>query len=58
MDGHILNISREEIAEIISMNGSRNLLDTQNRADDPPSVDEADAPSIDGQSELRRSVLL
>ncbi|KAF2614606.1 hypothetical protein F2Q70_00012089 [Brassica cretica] len=47
MDGHILNISREEIAEIISMNGSRNLLDTQNRAEDPPSVDEADAPSID-----------
>ncbi|KAF3537358.1 hypothetical protein F2Q69_00022066 [Brassica cretica] len=47
MDGHILNISREEIAEIISMNGSRNLLDTQNRVEDPPSVDEADAPSID-----------
>ena len=53
MDGRILNISREEIAEIIGMNGSRNFLDTQNIAKDPPLIDEADAPSIYGQSELR-----
>ena len=45
MDGRILNISREEIADIIAMNGSRNFLDTQNIAEDPPSIDEADAPS-------------
>ncbi|KAF3487804.1 hypothetical protein F2Q69_00054956 [Brassica cretica] len=45
MDGHILNISKEDIADIITMNGSRNFLDTQTRVEDPP--------SIDGQSEFR-----
>ncbi|KAF2612169.1 hypothetical protein F2Q70_00012090 [Brassica cretica] len=57
MDGCILNISREEISEIIAMNGSKNFLDMHNKAEDPPSIDEADAPSIDGQSEFRRRVL-
>ena len=57
MDGRILNISREEISEIIAMNGSKNFLDMHNKAEDPPSIDEADAPSIDGQSEFRRRVL-
>ena len=57
MDGRILNISREEISEIIAMNGSKNFLNMHNKAEDPPSIDEADAPSIDGQSEFRRRVL-
>ncbi|KAF2548557.1 hypothetical protein F2Q70_00022759 [Brassica cretica] len=53
MDGHILNISKEDIADIITMNGSRNFLDTQTRVEDPPSIDKTKAPSIDGQSEFR-----
>ena len=44
-----LNISKEDIAEIIAMNGSINVLDTQNRAEDPRSIDNAYAPSIDRQ---------
>ncbi|KAG2275724.1 hypothetical protein Bca52824_058279 [Brassica carinata] len=50
MDGHILNISKEDIAKVISMNGSRNFLDTHNRFEDPPSIDKADARSIDEQA--------
>ena len=48
MDGHTLNISKEDIAEIITMNGSRNFLDTRTRVEDPP--------SIDSQSEFRRAL--
>ncbi|KAF2564298.1 hypothetical protein F2Q70_00017621 [Brassica cretica] len=57
MDGLILNISREDIAEIIAMNESRNFLDTQNKAEDPPSIDKTDAPSIDGYPKFRRRAL-
>ncbi|KAF2559497.1 hypothetical protein F2Q68_00016234 [Brassica cretica] len=57
MDGRILNISREDIAEIIAMNGSRNFLDMQNRAEDPPSIEETDTPSIDVHPEFRRIAL-
>ncbi|KAF2559261.1 hypothetical protein F2Q68_00015115 [Brassica cretica] len=57
MDGRILNISRENIGEIIAMNGSRNFLDTQNIVEDPPSIDETDAPSIGGHPEFRRKAL-
>ena len=55
MDGHILNISKEDIAEIITMNGSRKFMDTQNTAEDPPSFDDAAEPSIDDQFDFRRS---
>ena len=57
MDGRILCISKEDIAEIIAMNGSKNFLDTQTGADDPPSIDDAAAPSINGQFRSRRSTL-
>ncbi|KAF3576750.1 hypothetical protein DY000_02031423 [Brassica cretica] len=57
MDGGILNISKEDIAEIIAMNESINFLDTQNRVEDPPSIDKADVPSINGQFEFRLRAL-
>ena len=57
MDGRILHISKEDIAEIIAMNGSRNLVDTQTRAEDPPSIDYAAAPSINGHFGSRQSTL-
>ena len=57
MDGRILNISKEDIAEVIAMSGPRNFLDTQNRVEDPPSVDKADASLINGQSEFRLRAL-
>ena len=55
MDERILNISKEDIAEIITMNGSRKFMDTQNTAEDPPSFDDAAEPSIDDQFDFRRS---
>ncbi|KAF3554157.1 hypothetical protein F2Q69_00013716 [Brassica cretica] len=57
MDGRILYISKEDIAEIIAMNGSKYFLDTQTGAEDPPSIDDAAAPSIDGHFGSRRSTL-
>ncbi|KAL0689531.1 hypothetical protein Bca4012_089209 [Brassica carinata] len=57
MDGHILHISNEDIAEIIAMNGCSNLYIPKNRSDDLPSIDDAEAPSIDGHFESRRSIL-
>ena len=57
MDGRILNISKEDIAEIIAMKGSRNLFSMTNRVEDPPSIDNADAPSIDDQFNFRRRTL-
>uniref|UniRef100_M4F5M2 Uncharacterized protein n=1 Tax=Brassica campestris TaxID=3711 RepID=M4F5M2_BRACM len=57
MDGRILNISKEDVAEIIAMKGSRNLFSMTNRAEDPPSIDNADAPSIDDQLNFRRRTL-
>ena len=57
MDGRILHISKEDIAEIIAMNGSRNLVDTQTRAEDTPSIDYAAAPSINGHFGSRQSTL-
>ena len=61
MDGRILNISKEDIAEdiaeIIAMNWSRNFLDMQNRAEDPPSINETITPSLDCQSKFRRRAL-
>ena len=57
MDGLILNISREDIAEIIAMNESRNFLDMQNKSEYPPSIDKTDAPSIDGYPKFRRRAL-
>ncbi|KAF3592787.1 hypothetical protein DY000_02021348 [Brassica cretica] len=57
MDGRILNISNEDIAEVIAMSGPINFLDTQNRVEDPPSIDKADASLINGQSEFRLRAL-
>ena len=57
MDGRVLHISKEDIADIIAMNGSRNFLDTQNRVENPPSIDKAALPSIDDQSEFKRIAL-
>ena len=57
MDGRILHISKEDIAEIIFMNGSSNFFNPKNRSEDPPSIDNAAAPSIDGHLECRRSTL-
>ncbi|KAF3508413.1 hypothetical protein F2Q69_00007310 [Brassica cretica] len=57
MDGRVLHISKEDIADIIGMNGSRNFLDTQNRVENPPSIDKAALPSIDDQSEFKRIAL-
>ncbi|KAF3583394.1 hypothetical protein F2Q69_00030830 [Brassica cretica] len=57
MDGRILNISKEDIAEIISMNGSMNFLDIQNIAEDSPSIDEPVGPSINGQPKFRQRAL-
>ncbi|KAF3601734.1 hypothetical protein F2Q69_00035442 [Brassica cretica] len=57
MDGHILHISNEDIAEIIAMNGCSNFYIPKNRSDDLPSIDDAEAPSIDGHFESRRSIL-
>ncbi|KAF3583727.1 hypothetical protein F2Q69_00028980 [Brassica cretica] len=39
MDGRVLNICKEDVAEIIAMNGPRSLLHTHNRAFDQPSID-------------------
>ena len=47
----------EDISETIAMNGSRNFLDMQNRAEDPPSIEETYTPSIDGHPEFRRRAL-
>uniref|UniRef100_A0A0D3E9I9 Uncharacterized protein n=1 Tax=Brassica oleracea var. oleracea TaxID=109376 RepID=A0A0D3E9I9_BRAOL len=49
------HISKEDIAEIIFMNGYSNFFNPKNRSEDPPSIDNAAAPSIDGQLECRRS---
>ncbi|KAF2572588.1 hypothetical protein F2Q70_00003599 [Brassica cretica] len=57
MDGRILHISKEDIAEIIFMNGSSNFFNPENRSEDPPSIDNVAAPSIDGHLECRRSTL-
>ncbi|KAF3574955.1 hypothetical protein F2Q69_00058471 [Brassica cretica] len=57
MDGRILNISKEDITEIIAMNGSRNFMDTQTRVEDPPSVDKYAAPSINDQYDVRQGAL-
>ena len=48
MDGRILNIPKEDIAEVIAMNGPKKFMDTQNRVEDPPSINKTVAPSIDG----------
>ncbi|KAF2604469.1 hypothetical protein F2Q70_00026248 [Brassica cretica] len=57
MDGRILNISKEDITEIIAMNRSRNFMDTQTRVEDPPSVDKYAAPSINDQYDVRQGAL-
>ena len=57
MDGRIRNISKENIADIISMNGSSNFFPSKKCSDDPPSIDDAAAPSIDGHFESKRSTL-
>ncbi|KAF2609546.1 hypothetical protein F2Q70_00011391 [Brassica cretica] len=49
MHGRILNISKEDIAEVIAMNGPKKFMDTQNRVEDPPSINKTVAPSIDEQ---------
>ncbi|KAF3562349.1 hypothetical protein DY000_02015487 [Brassica cretica] len=49
------HISKEDIAEIIFMNGYSNFFNPKNRSEDPPSIDNAAAPSIDGHLECRRS---
>ncbi|KAF3570452.1 hypothetical protein F2Q69_00059561 [Brassica cretica] len=41
MDGHILNISKEGIAEIIAMNGCCNFFISKNRPEALPSIDDA-----------------
>ena len=57
MKGHILNISKEDIADIIAMNWSSNFFHSKKRSYDPPSIDEAATPSIDGHFESKRSKL-
>ena len=56
-NGRILNISKDDIAEIISMNGCSNFFIPKNRSEAPPSIHDAEAPSIDGHFESRRSTL-
>ena len=56
-NGRILNISKDDIAEIISMNGCSNFFISKNRSEAPPSIDDAEAPSIDGHFESKRSTL-
>ncbi|KAF3570390.1 hypothetical protein F2Q69_00059562 [Brassica cretica] len=53
MDGRILNISKEEIVEIIAMNGSSNFFNSKNRSEDPPSIDDATSISIERDIEPR-----
>ena len=57
MDGRILKIYMKDVAEIIAMNGSSNFFNPKKRLEDPPSIDDAVATSIDGQFESRRSTL-
>ncbi|WZZ88797.1 hypothetical protein YC2023_117376 [Brassica napus] len=45
MDVRILHISKEDIAEIIAMNGSSNFFNPKNRSEDPPSIDSVAATS-------------
>ncbi|KAF3590435.1 hypothetical protein DY000_02021547 [Brassica cretica] len=54
MDGRILNISQEDVADIIAMNGPNNFFHTQNRSFDQPSIDETSATSIDSHHKLGR----
>ena len=51
MDGRLLNISKEDVAGIIAMNGPRSFFHTQTRAFDQTSIDETSAPSIDSHRE-------
>ncbi|KAF3607993.1 hypothetical protein DY000_02047624 [Brassica cretica] len=55
MDGRIRNIFKENIADIIAMNGSSNFFPSKKCSDDPPSIDDAAAPSIDGHFESKRN---
>ncbi|KAF2615597.1 hypothetical protein F2Q70_00011949 [Brassica cretica] len=57
MDGCILNISKEVIADIIVMNGSSKLFNSKKRSDDPSSIDDAAPPSIDSHFKSKRSTL-
>ncbi|KAF2556519.1 hypothetical protein F2Q68_00014867 [Brassica cretica] len=57
MDGRIRNISKENIADIIAMNGSSNFFPSKKCSDDPPSIDDAAAPSIDGHFESKRNFM-
>ncbi|KAF2577292.1 hypothetical protein F2Q68_00004842 [Brassica cretica] len=57
MDGRLLNISKEDIADIIAMNGSNNFFHSKKRSNDPPSIEDTAAPSIDGQFEPKQSPL-
>ena len=56
MDGQVLNISKEDVADIIAMNGPRSFFHTENRAFDQTSIFETSSPSIDSHRELRRKV--
>ncbi|KAF3497909.1 hypothetical protein DY000_02052785 [Brassica cretica] len=55
MDGRFLNISKEEIAEIIAMNGCTNFFISKNRPEAPSSIDDVASPTIDGHFGSRRS---
>ncbi|XP_048608118.1 uncharacterized protein LOC125584160 [Brassica napus] len=55
MDERILHISKEDIAEIIAMNASSNFFNPKNKSEDPPSIDDAAAPSIEGHFGSRKS---
>ena len=57
MDGRIVNISKEDIADIIAMNGSNNFFNPKKRSEYPPSNNDAAAPSIDGHFESRQRTL-
>ena len=57
MDGRILNISKEVIADIIVMNGSSKFFNSKKRSDDPSSIDDAAPPSIDNHFKSKRSTL-
>ncbi|KAF3510230.1 hypothetical protein F2Q69_00006842 [Brassica cretica] len=55
MDGCILNISKEVIADIIVMNGSSKLFNSKKRTDDPSSIDDAAPPSINSHFKSKRN---
>ena len=53
MDESILNVSKEDFAECFAMNGSSSFFNSKTRSDDPPSMEDRVAPSIDSNFESK-----